>query len=130
MHHRIDRRRFLIVSAGGALSALVLACADGDTAFDRDSLARPELLRALGADAVRDLGRRYREAVPAERDVARLRAAILSSRPWTARLGLDRTSVADQVRADFVEQRTVIVGGWLLSRTEARQCALYSALHG
>jgi hypothetical protein len=130
MHHPIDRRRFLSVVAAGAASALALGCAGGDSTSEADSLARPELLVALGADAVRDLGRRYREAVPAERDAASLRAAILSSRPWTARLGLGRTSVADQVRADFAEQRTVIVGGWLLSTTEARQCALYAALHG
>lgn len=118
------------MSATGAVSTVVLACGGGDSASDRDSLARPELLVALGAAAVRDLGRRYREAVPAERDAASLQAAILSSRPWAARMGLRRTSVAEQVRGDFVEQRTIVVGGWLLSTTEARQCALYSVLHG
>jgi hypothetical protein len=38
--------------------------------------------------------------------------------------------MAKQVRADFAEGHTVIVDGWLLSTTEARQCALYSTFHG
>lgn len=127
----MDRRQFLGVSAGTVAAVFALACTGGgETRWDAASLARPELLVALGPETVRDLGRRYREAVPAERDSSALRTAILLSRPWASRLGLGRTSLADQVRADFAEGRTVVVGGWLLAATEARQCALYSILDG
>jgi hypothetical protein len=67
--------------------------------------------------------------VPAERDAEALRAAILAA-PRASRLGeTPRVPVAELVRSDFAEGRTVVVHGWVLSVTEARQCALFSLLH-
>ena len=34
--------------------------------------------------------------------------------------------MAEKVQADFDKGETVVVRGWVLSRTEARQCALFS----
>lgn len=121
--HVIDRRRFL------ALGAIVAAgLATGCDGGDRGAFGQPELLISLGPDAVRNLGKRYRESVPGESDAPRLEAAIRASRPWTARIGVTHPPIADQLRDDFDAGRTVVVDGWLLSVTEARQCALYSAL--
>jgi hypothetical protein len=35
-------------------------------------------------------------------------------------------SIDDTVHEDFAAGRTVVVDGWVLSVTEARQCALFS----
>lgn len=118
----MDRRRFLAVGAIVAAWAAT-GCGDGDTR----AFARPDLLATLGPDGVRNLGKRYRQSVPTESDPPRLEAAIRASRPWTARIGLTHPPIAEQVRDDFEAGRTVVVDGWLLSVTEARQCALYSA---
>ena len=126
----MNRRRFLRIGAAGAaaLSGLTtVACDDGGT-IDLREPTPPELLGALGPDATRAIGRRYRVISPAENDVRSLRAAIMADRPWSTRLGLRRTPIAAQVRADFAEGRTVVIDGWLLSVTEARQCALYSLM--
>jgi hypothetical protein len=123
--HVIDRRRFLTLSSAIGAGVATLACG---RASESNSLAQPDLLVALGPDAVRRLGQRYRASVPGESDAPQLNAAIQTSRPWTARIGLSHPAMADQIRDDFDAGRTVIVDGWLLSRTEARQCALYSAL--
>lgn len=37
--------------------------------------------------------------------------------------GLNKNEAADRVKKDFEEDRIVIVSGWVLSVTEARQCA-------
>lgn len=96
---------------------------------DARALARPELLAALGDAPIRAIGARYRAMSPGERDVAALRHAINGSRPFTARLfGTVNSGIAELVRDDFVHGLTVVVDGWLLSVTEARQCALYSLL--
>ncbi len=34
--------------------------------------------------------------------------------------------IDERIRRDFAESRVVTPAGWVLSRTEARQCALYS----
>jgi hypothetical protein len=43
-------------------------------------------------------------------------------------LGREAT-VAALVDGDFAAAHVVVVNGWVLSVTEARQCALYSVLH-
>jgi hypothetical protein len=122
----IDRRRFLQLIGGVAAATLSTACHAGSD-IDARTLARPELLDALGPKRVRALGRRYREMIPAEGDAASLREAIEAALPWRARLSHDATSrVADLVHDDFDAGRTVVVSGWILSATEARQCALFS----
>jgi hypothetical protein len=81
----------------------------------------------LGAERVRELGMHYRAAVPKENTATALRAAIADGGPrglrfpWTP-----RPSMEQQVRDDFAAGRTVLVEGWVLSVTEARQCALFS----
>lgn len=121
----IDRRRFFALGAIVAAGVAASAC---NRTGDRSALGQPQLLLALGPDAVRRLGEQYLRSVPSESDATRLEAAIRGSLPWSARIGLRHPSLANQVREDFDVDRTVVVDGWLLSLTEARQCALYSAL--
>jgi hypothetical protein len=123
----LDRRRFLGVAATLAAATASTACGTSITASAE--LARPELLGALGASRVRALGARYREMTPAERDADSLRSAIVRSMPWSARMPWSgAASTADLVHQDFEAGRTVTVLGWILSATEARQCALFSLL--
>ena len=125
---QIDRRRFLHVV--GTLAAATASTACGTAAIpDSVALARPELLAALGPTRVRALGARYREMHPAERDAESLRRAIARSIPWSSRMPWSSESpVAELVHRDFESERTVTVLGWILSATEARQCALLSLL--
>jgi hypothetical protein len=123
----IDRRRFLALGAIVVAGAAASACKG---ASEARAFGQPELLTPLGPDVVRRLGQRYRKSVPTESDATQLEAAIRASRPWAARVGVRHPPIAEQVRDDFDAGRTVVVDGWLLSVTEARQCALYSALQG
>jgi len=113
----MDRRQFLRVTAAGAVTSLSVPVvgAGARRADDRTlrALAYPELLGVLGAERVRAIGVSYREATPAERNTDALRAAI---------------DPAALVARDFADERTVLVDGWVLSITEARQCALFSLL--
>jgi hypothetical protein len=109
------------------VATLTSAACAGESAEDERALARPGLLDVFGADRVRQLGSRYRANVPKEDSAAALRAAIsggLRQRlrlPWSPRPSLEQ-----RVRDDFAAGRTVLVDGWVLSATEARQCALFS----
>jgi hypothetical protein len=111
----LDRRRFLQLTAGGVVASFTSAACARESA-----LSQPGLLEFLGAERVRRIGARYRAAVPNENSHAALRAAISQRQSfwpgWIER----------QVRDDFAAGRTVLVDGWVLSATEARQCALFS----
>ncbi len=120
---------------------LCLGCASGLSLMPRRAAARApgdcldELvagLRALVHDsaAARRLGRLYLRQVPAEDDphiLARLTVASMGATDADAK-ALDRASLRRRldarVRRDFASGTTVQLDGWVLSRTEARLCAL------
>ena len=79
----------------------------------------------LGPDRVRLIGKHYLAAAPKENTAAALRSAISDSRNQS-RVPLMPRSLDDQVREDFITGRTVLVDGWVLSVTEARQSALFA----
>lgn len=124
----MDRRGFLQRSAIGIVVVGVgIAC--GASHPDDRELATPALAALIGAARARGLGARYRQMVPAERDAPTLRALLAHEDrtgfqlPWTK-----PTPLGVRASNDFAAGRTVLVDGWLLSRTEARQCALMDAL--
>jgi hypothetical protein len=131
----MKRREFTEIAAVGA-AGVVLPTARADTSLAA-LLANPRLIEILHDERiVCELGRRYRESVPAEDNAERLAHAILgeprarlqaSDAPRVARDSL-RARLADQVQRDFDDGRTVTLHGWILALTEARQCALFSLL--
>ena len=113
----LDRRRFLQLSAlGVAATVAEVGCTRADTDLDR-----PQLLSMLGPDRVRQLGERYRLATPAENSADALRSAL--NRRGVHLFG---NSIDARIEDDFENGRTVIVDGWVLAVTEARQAALFS----
>lgn len=114
----LDRRHFLQLSALGIVGTLVdIGCS---TQRDRP-LDQPYLIATLGPDRVRGLGAHYRAQTPAENNADALRAAIAGDRKRFFADPLDK-----MIQNDFANGRVVIVDGWVLSHTEARQAALFS----
>lgn len=114
------------MAAAGAASLVWPGTASGSAPSATAPLASPHLLTILRDERlVSDLGWRYRTNVPAEDDARVLEQAILAD---THAPGSDALAsrIGAQVLHDFSTGRTVTVGGWILSLTEARQCALYS----
>ncbi len=120
-----DRREFVKLAASITVAAIAATACSRDEATDARALARPQLLDMLGPARVRTLGAHYHAQVPSENSVRALREAIASERsrlhlPWLQK------SIDDTVHEDFAAGRTVVVDGWVLAVTEARQCALFS----
>jgi hypothetical protein len=131
----LDRRAFLAGSGAivAALAAPALASLFG---CDR----RPTLAQALvgfysdPASAAR-IGRAVLAAVPAEATAEAVVAALAGDRRAELEAlaasdpGALRALLQKQHRSDFEDGRTVSIDGWVLSRTEARLCAV-AALAG
>ncbi len=94
--------------------------------------ALPIHLRLVGLlrrpDSAAFIGRAYLEAEPAEAELGRILALLLPGRSAAALAALPaaelRRLVTARHRGDFSEGRTVSLGGWILSRTEARLYAV------
>jgi hypothetical protein len=71
------------------------------------------------------IGQAYTKMHPGENDRIKLQDLILTD----VSTGSDQqlmASIDKKKKEDFAKSNTVIVKGWVLSRTEARQCALYT----
>ena len=127
----MDRRHFITRAAAGTL-ALGLPGATWQTGPSENlqTLARPALLDMLGARRVRDLGVHYRKMYSTECDADILSAAIVGSdMPALTDASALHSYLEVTIRGDFAAGRTVLLKGWVLSVTEARQCALFSLIY-
>jgi len=129
----MQRRQFLQVAAASAigLSLPGVHWLSGHSSGIH-ALAHPGLRTILGDDQrVREIGSVYRRAFPKEDHPETLRAAIMSDSGLSEGLAdsILRARLNQQVRDDFERGRTVQLRGWILSVTEARQCALFSILY-
>jgi len=135
----MKRRHFLQIAAVGTAAAGIPLTSSAATAEAvpraLDALAHPQILQRIGAHRlIREIGDAYRDRNSRENDADRLASliradlpegvAMIQSREGELLAALDR-----RIRSDFEHGRTVELRGWILSVTEARQCALYSVLY-
>lgn len=117
-----------VVAAAGAGASLLLR---SHPAVAIPPLQRPWFLAHLfDRNALRALGLAYRTANPAEDSESELTRLLRASpgMPDDSLAGEDVLSrqLQTDVVDDFSAGHITVVDGWLLSATEARQCALFS----
>jgi hypothetical protein len=126
-------RRSFIALLPGVLTAIGLSSSACETSKKKERSNAPShpftLLDLMDEQALIRAGTDYRKKFPGEDHSGHLREIIVAD------LGLDQSEyhpsdisrlVESTVMQDFKNERTVLVDGWVLSVTEARQCALFS----
>lgn len=107
--------------AAGGLAAVAIPSAYyyfGDTAFE-PALAQPKALSQIWDEAtIIEIGTKYRSMVP---DESSQRALV-----WLLKSQTENSDAEKNAVDDFTANRHVLVDGWILAVTEARQCALAS----
>ena len=108
----MKRRTFIFLTIAGTASVAMpsIGCRN-----EANTLSQPEFLsKVCDAATIARIGQAYRTQAPDEAQKDKL-------------IGLLRTGVDPQhIRGEYAAGNTVILKGWVLSLTEARQCALYS----
>jgi len=122
----MKRRTFLIALAAGVVAACSWWFASYFRNFFVDPIARPELLlKIMSRDDIRAVGRQYRKQFPLENDKEILKEKLQEE------MGSSPVSIPDyeaHIKEDFNAGNIVIIEGWILSVTGARQCALFSII--
>lgn len=135
----MNRRRFLSLFACSAGALPLLGMSDRRVRPDNrtnalhgrlcNAFSRLPTTEVMGRD-VASLGAAYLRDHPDETDPDVLVPAILNSSPQETGPPIGRQKPQSprdldaRIRSDFAHGRTVHVEGWVLSRTEARLCAL------
>ena len=126
-------RRFILAAAalGASLSSHQ---ARSLVSMRHSNGAAMRLLTLVAAPAsALEIGRIYLAQCPEEEGIVTLTRLILSSMSLNSGdlAALDCQAlparVTSRVRTDFERGVTVEIGGWILSRTEARLCALWTS---
>ncbi len=93
---------------------------------DYDSAIKdPELVSQIwDTDSINQIGQFYREMFSDEDSERRLVSLLLENLPEGSPDAA--AGVRQSIMQDFENGHIVMLDGWLLSRTEARQCALFS----
>lgn len=124
----MKRRQFVQTSSAGVLGAFFVFpdASAHDLHPEELVLASPDSLKLLnGQIAIEDIGYAYRTKYAHEDDLGILKEKLRQS------LGREVTkeSVSHRVALDFEVGQVVQLNGWVLSVTEARQCALHSIIY-
>lgn len=131
----MNRKRFLLwgLAASAGAAPLLLRWR---RAVDFDQpLRQPSFLaHLLDLETLRRIGSTRRSAVPSESSAEELTRLLLANPGGPPVSADDASAVQDlldrKVQADFETGAVVTLDGWILSVTEARQCALLSLTGG
>lgn len=124
----MERRLFVKLSAFTAM-ALTLPMVQGCSGSKEMAVAQPYLLSQLVDDkTINQAGQAYRKTHAAEDNKEKLSQLLLGGKDAALGKGEIQAMLDKQVTADFKQGNTLVVKGWVMSVTEARQCALYSLL--
>jgi len=128
----MKRRIFIRLSVvgGTAIGLTGVSCNHPGKAF-YNSLNKPSQLSLIcDAKTIREIGMAYRLQTPSEKDADKL-ALLLSvdsggnSVSSSSDSSSIQTLVNQKTSHDFEAGNMVTIKGWILSVTEARQCALF-----
>lgn len=90
------------------------------------AIATPEFLsRIQEAKAIRAIGEAYIKTFPEEASLATLSTSLLGQQKGKADPSVLTQNLREKISHDFQSGAVVVIKGWVLSMTEARQCALF-----
>ena len=127
----MERRNFLRNSAIAAASLAIpwLSSCTGNN--HETSIAGPGFLQhTLDRKTLNEVGNAYRKLFPEEDSRSKLVSLLMEAHPSSSASDSAAlyTYFDSLVANDFTADNVVVVKGWILSKTEARQCALFSLL--
>jgi|ERR1700744_1206020 len=124
----MQRRTFIHLSAYTAI-ALTLPALDSCGVNTIDKVLSQPLFFAHLVDTktINEAGKAYRKLFPTENSQSTLKNLLLGDSSQSDKK-LIQKRLDEQVEQDFKAGKIVTAKGWVLSVTEARQCALYSIL--
>lgn len=123
---RMNRRNFIRLTAAGTLAIGVPLIYQGCSEVPTDeSVTTPQLLSLiLDPETLKETGERYRNQYSNEDNDRKLVKLILEGS--SGNIEDLNAYIGEKIHRDFNSGNMVMVDGWFLSVTEARQCALFS----
>jgi len=122
----MERRNFLVSIAGVTVLTISGAIYYSSRPIKYDALiVEPQLLSHIwDTDTITSIGNSYVSQTPKENSENELAKALIENISGSPEEMAN--SLTEKVANDFENGDIVMIDGWILSRTEARQCGLLS----
>lgn len=125
----MKRRDFIQLSAFAAAAISVPLLHSCNTPAAEQAMSQPVFLsRLFDENTIIEAGNAYLEKTPVENDNNKL-IQLLAGNSSIAESSDEKAIhqyLDEKIKRDFETGKTVLLKGWVLAVTEARQCALYS----
>ena len=121
---------FYSIAGSAALLFPFFSCRNEHTKYY--VLSKPRFLsNILDSVTISSIGLAYQKKFPSENNKNVLATKMLIDRqgrplPFSADTNTIHATLDEYIRDDFEQGRIVILNGWILSQTEARQCAFFA----
>lgn len=114
----MKRKNFILMASAGVAAIAVPTIYFKIGASNRKNLELPlQLIHIWDVEMVKTIGLQYLAQFPSENNIETLIDLLLQ-------VGVK--NIGAKVKDDFLTDNIVVIDGWILSKTEARQCALFS----
>lgn len=132
----MKRRKFILLAAAGSAAVAIagIECNSRPPAVYAVLEKPGALSRICDEQTIREIGLAYRLQKPEENSSQKLADALLtdsSGRPLSSSVDdqFVRTLISKKIELDFEKANMIVVRGWILAVTEARQCAFFAVQH-
>ncbi len=128
----MKRRTFLITTTAAlAVASIPVIRYYSNGKKEYHPLVMPqELGNFCEEKAIREIGNQYRKLVPQESEKTKLEQILLTDDTGKLTTASEKAAVSSLINKkiidDFNNFRIHVLSGWVISVTEARQCALFS----
>ena len=127
----MKRRTFLLTTAVATLAVISVPVVKYYSKKTYDPLVMPdELSHFCDEKTIREIGVGYRNLVPMENEKKKLTELLLTDYDGKLTVASNKSKVIElldkKIHEDFLGSKIQVLGGWVISVTEARQCALFS----
>ena len=121
----MKRKNFILLSGLGISAIAIPTWYFNYNELEYDSsLKNPEFLsNFLDNESIIEIGKLYLKQVPNENSERNL-VSLLPIGDFSDNNAVE--IIQQQITDDYKSGATIIIDGWILSKTEARQCALFS----
>jgi hypothetical protein len=128
----MKRRNFIQLSAFAAAAISLPLVHSCSLPAGENAMSQPVFLsRLFDENTINEAGKAYLQKTPSENDDDKL-VKLLADNSSVAN-STDEKAIHqyldEKIKHDFETGKTVLVKGWVLAVTEARQCALFSLLN-
>jgi hypothetical protein len=119
------------VAAIAATAALPVLYNSSRTKGHNNSLSMPGVLSGFCDEIeIHEIGLKYRSMIPSENNKEKLTELLLANRKNKKNTSLSNSEIGElinkNIRNEYSGYNTMVINGWVISPTEARQCALFS----